>query len=480
MSLMASHWVSIDSDLVIHILYGRAVLDGGLPQVDPLLSGVTEAPVLQEWLFEVVVAWLDRHLGLMGPLLLASLLMGTLMAGLFARMRKQGVCLWIALVYVIFVLITLRIHLIIRPHLVSWAAIVVLMAWLEAWQAGRKPFVSTLWQGALLMLLWSNLHGGFLIGLALTGVFALDRGYRFARGMAGEQFLQAVALVVVYLLASFVNPWGWGLHQHLLAFLNNDFLLGSTTDFLPPIFANGSLWVLSVAGVATVLPLLARWRQVTLRDWLLLAGLGYAAATSARNIPFFGLILLSVAAGYLESWLELPGNRFGRLVLESSGRLEEDQGTRSGIGWPLLIVASSLLLLFSGTIRVGLHSQNVPEAAMDWINTHPELYSAPVFADYMFAGYLLYRTPVTKVYLHALNANYPDQRLKNYFAVEKEEADWEATLDGLSWAVVRAGEGHAETFMTSPCWQPVYSDEMADVFQRYCFNPQQSQSSADF
>ena len=29
-SLMASHWLSIDSDLVLHILYGRVVIADGL------------------------------------------------------------------------------------------------------------------------------------------------------------------------------------------------------------------------------------------------------------------------------------------------------------------------------------------------------------------------------------------------------------------------------------------------------------------
>jgi len=468
MSLMASHWVSVDSDLVIHILYGRHLLQEGLLSFDPLLTGTTEPPVLQEWLFEILVAWLDSLLGLMAPLIVFAVLMGSLMAGMFRRMREQGVCLWIALLYAIFVLFALRIHLIIRPHMVSWAAVVFLAFLLQDWYSGKSSFPRTMVTGAVLMLFWANLHGGFLLGLALTAVYVAEAGYKAAFQQDNERLLQATALLLVFTLVTLANPWGWHLHTHLVSFLSNDFLMSSTTDFLPPIWANGTLPVLTIAAIASLIPMLLRWRQVALRDWLLLVGLFYAAATSARNIPFFGIVMLPIAALYLQQWLNESGKAAARVVLESSGRLEEDEGSHNGVGWPAVVFIGMTLLFVTGAIRVGLFSTNVPRDAIEWVNNQAELRGQPVFADYMFAGYLLYATPIDSVYLHALNANYPDYRLRNYFQIDDGDPDWEQVLTDLDWAVVRADGGHHDTLSESPCWENVYGDDLAVTFTRVC------------
>jgi len=468
MSLMASHWLSIDSDLVLHILYGRAVIADGLASSDPYLSGITDALVLQEWLFEVFVAWLDYMFGLVGPLLVFSVLIGCLMAGFFQLMRSRGVCLWVAILYAIFALFTLRIHLIIRPHLVSWCAVLMLLVMLENWAEGRRSFRFTLVTGGVLMLLWTNMHGGFLIGLAITLVYLLDACYRAIASGSSARALQAMGLFTAFSLVSLVNPWGWHLHEHLFAFLANDFLMSTTGDFLPPRLGNGTLPVFLLALVATLVPMLIRKREVLPREWLLLLGLCYAAATSARNIPFFGLVMLPLAANYLQAALAEPGNRLGALVLESSWRLEEDEGESSGVGWPLLTLLIVTVLLAGGLVRVGLFSENVPSSALEWVNTQPELHGLPVFADYLYAGYLLYATPVKRVYLHALNANYPASRLQLYSSIGTGEQASIYELGDVRWSLVGVNGGHAKAFTGAPCWEELYRDDYVVIFRRDC------------
>jgi len=43
--LRASEMASGDSDLVLHIAYGTAIIEGGFSLNDPLLTGVTDPPV---------------------------------------------------------------------------------------------------------------------------------------------------------------------------------------------------------------------------------------------------------------------------------------------------------------------------------------------------------------------------------------------------------------------------------------------------
>ncbi len=463
-----SYWVSVDSDLVLHILYGRNMISEGILSSDPLLSGITDPPVLQEWLFEISLAVLERVFGLAGPVILFAVLLGSLMASLYRRMRVQGVCFWIALLYAIFIMVALRLHLIIRPHMLSWAAISYLVVLLENWHSGRVSFLRTTLAGSVLMLFWSNMHGGFLLGLVLTAIFAVDRLCIALSGRDRGNLWQAIALLIIFGLVSLANPWGWNLHSHLVAFLSNDFLIATTLDFQPPRLANGSLPVLFFTSIAVIVPMLLQWRHVALKDWLMLLTLFYIAVTSVRNIPFFGLIMLPIAALYLQRWLVASGAAPAKLILASSSRMEEDEGSGSGVGWPVLFLTSMIFFFAAGILRVELGSRQVPREALEWVSNNPAVHGQTIFADYLFAGYFLFATPIRQVYLHALNANYPDSRVRNYLNVESGEPGWEEILSPFEWAAVAAAGGQQNTFAMASCWEEVYRDEKTAIYHRMC------------
>ena len=130
MIILASKMVSGDSDLVLHICYGRSLLENGFLKSDPLLSGITGAPVMQEWGFDIIVAVLDRICGLGGPLIVFASLFATLIAWLFHRMRQTS-CFWLSIIYTNLMFLALFTHLVIRPHLISWFATALIWSFLE-------------------------------------------------------------------------------------------------------------------------------------------------------------------------------------------------------------------------------------------------------------------------------------------------------------------------------------------------------------
>ena len=113
MIILAPKMVSGDSDLVLHICYGRSLLENGFLKSDPLLSGITGAPMMQEWGFDIIVALLDRICGLGGPLIVFASLFATLVAWLFHRMRKNS-CFWLSMLYTNLMFFALSTHLVIR------------------------------------------------------------------------------------------------------------------------------------------------------------------------------------------------------------------------------------------------------------------------------------------------------------------------------------------------------------------------------
>jgi hypothetical protein len=148
--------------------------------------------------------------------------------------------------------------------------------------------------------------------------------------------------------------------------------------------------------------------------------------------------------------------------------MEDDEAGKTGWLWVVLLLGFSTLLVNRGIMRVGLTADAVPTAAIEWVAEQENLHDLPVFADFLAAGYLLYATPVERVYLHALNANYSVGRLQTWVRVANRETGWENDIQNITWAFLLTGSPQAETMEESSCWQVLYTDEMATVFQNSC------------
>lgn len=161
-----------DGDTYWHLAAGewmlahRQVLDA-----DPFSYSFAGQPwTTHEWLSEVLMALAFRTGGWGGVMALtaaAAALAAALVAG-YLRPRLGLVALTVTL---LLGLACLAPGLLARPHVLAFP---VLAAWtiglLRARDAGRGPSLLLL----PLMLVWANLHGSFVLGLALIGPFALE------------------------------------------------------------------------------------------------------------------------------------------------------------------------------------------------------------------------------------------------------------------------------------------------------------------
>jgi hypothetical protein len=236
-----------DPDLWGHITYGRDALRDGLPATTTY-SYVAEG---YPWINHVIIAEYALalgadHLGGSG-LLIVKALLGLAVVGLILRRAlKQGIGLIAACGTVLLVAVALGTHWSLRPQLFSYVGFTLLLAILsaafEGWDGrstmplglvarlrGVEP-ISTepltyslarmrlLWLVPLLMMVWTNSHGGFLAGLCvyfaylgLRGVEAIAHRGRAADGLLLRFGLMAAAA----LLATLVNPYSFHFHTWL-------------------------------------------------------------------------------------------------------------------------------------------------------------------------------------------------------------------------------------------------------------------------
>src|SRR5260370_36764951 len=90
------------------------------------------------------------------------------------------------------------------------------------------------------MLLWVNLHGGWLFGTALLGIYTLAAFVDSVRAQKNDAFAairaahRARAMAGAWaasVMAPLVNPFGWRLHAHIYRYLTDRYLMHRLDEF---------------------------------------------------------------------------------------------------------------------------------------------------------------------------------------------------------------------------------------------------------
>lgn len=207
-----------DTDFYWHIAYGRWILEHGLlPPGDIFSWSMPGAPYrLTQWLGEVVMGAAYNIWGLNGTktlsVVLAAMTIG--FAWMAARFYVHtSIALGIALVCNLVQIVTPM-----RPQLFSFALLAMLAYLLVAWSVTRlRRFLLVL---PALMIVWVNLHGGYVVGLIFIGLFCA--GQLAEAWKAGELQSRKHKLgllcgtAFISGLATLANPYGLGAWESVL------------------------------------------------------------------------------------------------------------------------------------------------------------------------------------------------------------------------------------------------------------------------
>jgi Flp pilus assembly protein TadD len=421
------------------------------------------------------------------------------------------------------------------------AAVAVLAAPLLAeWAAPRAElftpilfaaFLSTLWLYShgktvrlwilpILMLLWVNLHPGFLAGLALLMAYValemLELPFAARRPAASQRLRKAGPWLAASLLATLVNPWGPGLYASVFrqeramslhtAFVNEwqSFRLNSAS--LRQAFAirnpeSAFLWLLAIAAVAAVVAILRR--QLGAALILLLAG--YASLLHIRLQSLFAVTTVIVAGAVLSEAFgsrapELAEERFetpqpaipGAAIEDAAGTREPAVPAYRRVAAP---VAVAVLLVVLAGVRISDLVSNrtyvegssltsfgageswwFPERAAAFI-----LREAPpgeLFHQYRLGGFVAWRLfPHYRDYIdgRALPFGEPLFLHESQLAsASPDSAGWRSEADsrGINLVLLTIArftglnEVPLAQWCGSPGWTPIYLDETAIVLLR--------------
>jgi hypothetical protein len=172
-----------DPDLWGHTLYGLRSIDAGLltESVDPFsYTAFGEPWVNHEWLTEYQFGFLWRTTGSVGLWWWRNLLVLVVFVVALLEFRRTHASVPAVVVLIVFNALCLSNFVVfIRPQLATFALFAVTLAILRRHWDGLAR--RAIWCLPLLMLLWANLHGGFLAGLGLIGLCWGGTGIMAAR-----------------------------------------------------------------------------------------------------------------------------------------------------------------------------------------------------------------------------------------------------------------------------------------------------------
>ncbi len=206
-----------------------------------------------------------------------------------------------------------------------------------------------------------------------------------------------VLLTIACAAATLLNPYGWRLHMHLIAYLRSDWIRQVVEEFQSPRFRSESMLqfeILLALGIAIVPAL---WRRRRLADGCLVLFWAHEALGSVRHVPIFCLIAAPMIAERLESlwstWsAKQPARSWAGLFRQMD--VEWRQGPA---GFSLMPAAVSLAMLsVSGT---ALWTTEFPAVMFPsaLVSRNFELLStsgtapARVFSSDQWSDFLIYR-----------------------------------------------------------------------------------------
>lgn len=487
--MKGAHTLLGDGDTGWHLRTGEWILaHGRVPDRDLFSFTRPGQPWFAwEWLWDVMFGWLHQHAGLAAVVLGSSLVLALTFALLFRMARRSSDAL-VALALTLAAAAGSAGHWLARPHLFTMLLTVIFYSILDGSgesPAGAGGVPRRLWLLPPLMVVWTNLHGGFFVGILLVAAYAAGQ-FGVLLGETGEagrrQALRRgrgyVLVAAACCAGTFFNPYGYRLHAHIAAYLADGFYRGNIMEFQSLNFQSGQaryFEILLAAGAAAAFLRLRRGRLV----WpLLFVVWAHLALYSARNVEIFVLLAAAPAAEMVSEGLRrLPAMRLAgwlRRGLEGLGSFTRewnvcDAGPRWHAASAAAMMALAALLYAPrspAACRAAYDPKTFPVAAASQLE-RAGLYGG-VFTEDLWGGYLIYREyPRGRVFIDGRSDFYGPEFAGNYIKAMGAQAGWERYLSryGVETVLLPLDTPLAGALRQSGGWHLIYDDGVALIFR---------------
>ncbi len=473
-----------DPGTLWHPVVGARILsDRECLRTDPFsFTHQGEPWIAQWWLGECALASVYGLAGLDGLLLATA----TVLAGLYTwvahRLIRAGVHPLLAVFLTACAMLASSYHFHPRPHLLT----IVLMGWTFArlcdWEAGRISTGRLFWLVPL-FLLWANVHGGMVGGVAMLAICAVGWTIaewirsRSARGTY-RQSVMLVTLVIACGLTALINPFGLALPRVWFSLMTSAVLPEVMEEHAPLRYAPEG-WAVLLFGLIYMLALIGTLPRRPRVTWLIPLLWLALAWTRVRHGPLFAITAVIALADML------PEVRWARWLARRGSVLFQLRSPEElpGLGWRaalvpaiLVMTAASLQLaavpfpvLGRGWARLDrtLWPVDLLPELRDYARNQPD--GAAIFNDMHFGGFLIRYTPRLRVFIDDRCELYGDEGLLAYARAARDDPGqierW-AEEYGFRLALVQSESPFDRYLQGAQGWRLVRRTAAAALFER--------------
>ncbi len=456
-----------------HLVTGRYILDTmSIPTHDIFsYTAAGKEWITDYWLFEILSALLQRLGGLPLYGAVCTLIYGAIPVVLLRRMLRMGTGLAPAVALTLMAYMVLTSHALARPHIVTYLLFAILLEQLDRVQRGELP-PRSLWWVPPVTVVWCNMHGGFVAGLTLVGIFTLVSAVRWVLFREVEDRRRALVFGVVLgamALATLCNPVGGRLHLSILDQINPK-SAGYFVEWQSPNFLSGGVPMKTFERLVLLLVVLLACRRRTISwiDCALLLVFLDQGLHSVRHMNLFAIVAAPIIARELSVILD---DLVPRVQARIARLAAQQELLRSHLLYFPVIGIGFAALAFAGMtpFPTTLDDLQLTKPAAEFISDHIDRFDRIFNTDDM-GGPLIYRFwPQLKVFIDDRFFVYGDDFIiHKYVPLYYAQPGWDEVLReyAVTAAVVTAKTACDTLLRTSSEWELEYTDDKTSVFFR--------------
>lgn len=346
----------------------------------------------------------------------------------------------------------------IRPQVFSYLFFVIFLYVLYLFLQEKKDY---LWVLPVLMVLWANSHGSFLLGPALVFLFMLCalpavKGDKLATYGLDSTSLKKLALVFVLCVAAItINPNGIKLLVYPLETVGDGLMMSNIQEWSSPDFHNLYNQMFLAYFMATLLVFAISPRKIQSIDLLLFLAFSIVAFVHGRFIAYALLVFGLLWPRYFNSSLYFPPI-FPWLKIAVI---------------PLVLVLYAFTLITKSPPQTPIDYQftddnKYPVAALEYLEDNP--LTGTMFNQYGWGGYLIWNRAEEKVFIDGRADVYIEQVFGDYLTISSLKPDVASLLEAyrIDYVFMPTDSALVQGLKMSPDWFVFYEDDTATIVMR--------------
>jgi len=462
----------LDTDLWWHLKDGAYIWSHhAIPVVDHFSFTFAGHPWTDhEWLTELLLYGLFKSFGQWGPIVAFAAIICTTFGLAYRRMLEGGANAILALFVLVGAFVASSSTWGARPQMLSLLFLAIYALVLDRYVRERDRRLLVVFP--LLMVLWTNMHGGWslglvLLGLTLAGETANRRRHHDGSLEAAE--LRALAFAAAATLgATLVNPYGLRQVLYPLVWIfpsaySNVLNEWVSSNFHEPVFMVFEAMLLVLIGAFYSGRQRFNWTHL-----LLILAFTHLALSQSRNVAVWSVVISPLLALYLQGALLAT-----RHTANDSRKRSMSRHVERSLNVALLALVCVLYPMEAlHFVKAGVLERNertvFPTAAMTFMMRHN--LPSRTYTSYAWGGYVLWEGyPRYQDFIDGrANTLFNTRILHDYLTAYDGTAGWKRVLNRYRTAnvLVDPNAPLAQVLAGDPGWRLVYHDGTSTLYTR--------------